>query len=63
MRYGVDALPHVRYTTYAKNKPKKTWSLLGARRQNLSRLRVEELGCAGSRHVIPAAYLSALAAN
>jgi hypothetical protein len=34
---------------------KKTWSLLGARRQNLSRLRVEKLGCAGSRQVIPAA--------
>jgi hypothetical protein len=27
---------------------KKAWSLLGARRQNLSRLRVEKLGCASS---------------
>ena len=34
---------------------KKTWSVSpGARRQNLSRLRVEKLGCAGSRQVIPA---------
>ena len=33
---------------------KKAWSVLGARRQNLSRLRVEKLGCAGSRQVIPA---------
>jgi hypothetical protein len=32
-------------------RKKKTWSALGARRQNLSRLRVEELGCAGSRQV------------
>jgi hypothetical protein len=32
----------------------KTWSLLGAHRQNLSRLRVEKLGCAGSRQDIPA---------
>jgi hypothetical protein len=37
---------------------KKNWSLLGARRQNLSRLRVEKLGCAGSRQVIPAVSLS-----
>jgi hypothetical protein len=29
-------------------------SVLGARRQNLSRLRVEKPGCAGSRQVIPA---------
>jgi hypothetical protein len=50
MRYGVDALPHVRCMK------KKAWSVLGARRQNLSRLRVEKLGCAGSRaQVIPAA--------
>jgi hypothetical protein len=27
----------------------KSWSVLGARRQNLSRLRVEKLGCTGSR--------------
>ena len=33
---------------------KKAWSLLGARRQNLSRLRVEKLGCASSRQIIPA---------
>jgi hypothetical protein len=32
----------------------------GARRQNLSRLRVEKLGCAGSRQVIPAAGLVTL---
>jgi hypothetical protein len=36
---------------------------LGARRQNLSRLRVEKLGCGGSRQVIPAALLSASTAN
>jgi hypothetical protein len=36
---------------------KKAGSLLGgALRQNLSRLRVEKLGCAGSRQVIPAVY-------
>jgi hypothetical protein len=35
-------------------KKRKTGSLLGALRQNLSRLRVEKLGCAGSRQVIPA---------
>jgi hypothetical protein len=34
---------------------KKYWSLLAARRQNLSRLRVEKPGCAGSRQVIPTA--------
>jgi hypothetical protein len=39
MRYGVDTLP----------QKKLGWGVLGARRQNLSRLRVEKLGCAGSR--------------
>jgi hypothetical protein len=52
MRYGVDALPHV-----CAMCVKKVWSVLGARRQNLSRLRVEKLGCAGSRQVIPAVSL------
>ena len=37
------------YRMYEKNG-----SVMGARRQNLSRLRVEKLGCAGSRQVIPA---------
>jgi hypothetical protein len=59
MRYGVDALPHVRYVHLFWG----VYSLLGARRQNLSRLRVEKLGCAGSRQVIPAASLSASTAN
>jgi hypothetical protein len=54
MRHGVDTLPRVRYML------KKAWSLLGARRQNLSRLRVEKPGCAGSRQIIPAAGLVAL---
>jgi hypothetical protein len=36
-------------------KKKEAWGLLGARRQNLSRLRVEKLGYVGSRQVIPAA--------
>jgi hypothetical protein len=44
------SLPYRMYDVYNK----KAWSLLGARRQNLSRLRVEKLGCAGSRQVIPA---------
>jgi hypothetical protein len=30
-------------------KKEEAWSVLGALRQNLSRLRVEKLGCAGSR--------------
>jgi hypothetical protein len=53
MRYGVDALPHVRYMY---KKAELGVCLLRARRQNLSRLRVEKLGCAGSRQVIPAVY-------
>jgi hypothetical protein len=52
MRHGVDTLPHV-----CNMYPKQTWCLLWARRQNLSHLRVEKLGCAGSRaQVIPAVY-------
>jgi hypothetical protein len=55
MRYGVNALPHVL---------KKILECIGARRQNLSRLiRVEKLGCAGSRQVIPAASPNASTAN
>jgi hypothetical protein len=52
MRYGVGALPHVRYMFFKKLGVQ---SVLGARRQNLPRLRVEKLGCAGSRQIIPAA--------
>jgi hypothetical protein len=44
MRYGVDALPHAACRMYVK-----PLILLGARRQNLFRLRVENFGCAGSR--------------
>ena len=47
------SLPYRMYDVYNK----KAWSLLGARRQNLSRLRVEKLGCAGSRQIIPAISL------
>jgi hypothetical protein len=36
---------------------KKAWGVLGARRQNLARLRVEKLGCAGSRQIIPAIFV------
>jgi hypothetical protein len=43
MRYGVDALPHLRCVY------NKKLEFIGALRQNLSRLRVEKLGCAGSR--------------
>jgi hypothetical protein len=48
-------------TIYVKKE--EAGSLLGARRQGLSRLRVEKLGCAGSRQIIPAVYLSASMAN
>jgi hypothetical protein len=41
MRYGVDTLPHAACAMCVK----KGWSVLGARRQNLPRLRVEKLGC------------------
>jgi hypothetical protein len=60
MRYGVDAL---RMYDVCKKKEKGARGVLGARRQNLSRLRVEKLGCGGSRQVIPAALLSASTAN
>jgi hypothetical protein len=46
MWYGVDTPP-------LYDVCKKGLEFLGARRQNLSRLRVEKLGCAGSRQVIP----------
>ena len=39
MRYGVDTLPHVRCIK------KRSVECIGARRQNLSRLRVEKLRC------------------
>jgi hypothetical protein len=52
MRYGVDTLLHVRGMRYVK----KNFECIGARRQNLSCLRVEKPGCVGSRQVIPAAY-------
>jgi hypothetical protein len=36
------------YRMYVRCQKKSTWGLLGARWQNLSRLRVEKLGCAGT---------------
>jgi hypothetical protein len=44
MRYGVDRYP----TACAMYVEKKAGSLMGALRQNFSRLRVEKLGCASS---------------
>jgi hypothetical protein len=47
------SIPH-RMCNVCKKKELGVQSVLGARRQNLSRLRVEKLGRAGSRQVIPA---------
>ena len=52
----VDTLPRGMYEVDVCKK--KAGSLLGALRQNLSCLRVEKLGCVGSRQVIPASCLS-----
>jgi hypothetical protein len=50
---GMGSIP---YRMYNICKKRRAPSLLGARRQNLSRLRVEKPGrCAGSRQIIPAA--------
>jgi hypothetical protein len=56
-------MPYYHMCDICKKRELGVQSVLGARRHNLSRLRVEKLGCAGSRQVIPAVYLSAPTAN
>jgi hypothetical protein len=57
--WGMGSMPYRMYDVCKK----EAGSLLGALRQNLSRLRVEKLGCAGSRQVIPAVSLNTSTAN